>query len=401
MADPQALIFEPGSGIAGDMVLGALVDLLGDGEPVVSALRALPVDGWDLRFERVELLGLSSMRAHVHAPETETHRHLSDIESLLKGIELPGGAAARALDIFRRLAEAEGKIHGVPASQVHFHEVGALDAIVDIVGSAVALELLGVESIHTGPVSLGQGTVRCAHGLMPLPAPATLELLSGFPTVQLEIPLELTTPTGAAILAATATPLPAGFASVPLRAGYGAGTRTLPDQRPNVLRARLVRLDGPPSAVSILETNVDDLSPEIVPYVLERLFEHGALDAYVIPTIMKRGRPGVIVGAIVPKAGEREVAEILLSETGSLGVRVRHGERYLVQREMRRVVTRYGSAGVKLARLPDGSWRAAPEYRDCAALARDRGVPLMDVMASAREAGNRLADQLGAPDESV
>ncbi len=389
----QLLLFDPQSGIAGDMALGACVGLGADAAALRAALETLPVAGWSLELGRVRRQGIAATDARVRVPEEHAHRHLADIEAIIDAGKLPGAAAVRARAVFRRLAEAEAKVHGVAVDQIHFHEVGALDAIIDIVGVAVALELLAVDELRVSPVHLGSGTVDCAHGTMPVPAPATLELLAGFPVVYSGLAAELTTPTGAAILAACAKPVQPGWQGVPLRSAYGAGNRELPGGRPNLLRATLLHAMAPAGRVAVLEANVDDMSPEIVPFVIERLLESGALDAFVIPVVMKQGRPAMLFTVIAPAEVEAACANLLLAETTTLGVRVRHSERHLASRETRRVTTPHGSVAVKLARLPDGRWRAAPEYRDCAALARKLGVPLLEVLEAARRAGDELALQ--------
>ncbi|MAE69481.1 MAG: TIGR00299 family protein [Gemmatimonadetes bacterium] len=376
------------------MAVGALVGLGADPDALRGVLATLPVSGWSLEFVETRVQGIAATDARVHAPEESVYRHVSDIEEIIADADLPGAAAERAGAIFRKLAEAEAKVHGVGVEEIHFHEVGALDAIVDIVGVAVCLELLAVNEVRVTPIHVGTGTVECAHGIMPVPAPATLELLQGFPVVHTGLPAELTTPTGAALLATCATPVPEGWRGTPLRAAYGAGKRTLPGGRPNLLRATLVSAEPPSSAVSILEANVDDMSPELVPYVIDRLLEAGALDAFVVPIIMKHGRPASLFTVIAAAEREHDLARLLLTETTTLGVRTRRSDRHVVSREIRRVTTRHGTIGVKLARLPDGRWRAAPEYRDCAAAAREAGVPLLDVMEEARRAGEELARRI-------
>ncbi len=395
MSDTQTLLFDPVSGISGDMALGALVGLGVDPEELRGALATLPVSGWSLEFAETRVQGIAATDARVHAPEQAVHRHLADVEGMIASAELPGRAAERAGAVFRKLAEAEAKVHGVGLDEIHFHEVGALDAIVDIVGAAICLELLGVSELRVTPIHVGTGTVECAHGIMPVPAPATLELLQGFAVVHTGLRAELTTPTGAALLAACATPIPEGWRGTPMRVAYGAGKRTLPGGRPNLLRATLLRAEPLIAAVSILEANVDDMSPEVVPYVIDRLLDAGALDAFVVPIIMKRGRPAALFTVIAAADREHDLARMLLTETTTLGVRTRRSDRHVVSREIRKVTTRHGTIGVKLARQPEGRWRAAPEYRDCATAARELGVPLLDVLEEARRAGEELARRLG------
>ena len=391
MTDRQDLVIDPWSGISGDMMLGALVDLGADPEAIRASLGTLPIDGWHIEFQKRVVSGIDATDAKVRAEEAPTHRHLGDILEILSSTDLPPRVAERASGAFRVLAEAEGRVHGVSAEEVHFHEVGAVDAIVDIVGSAIALELLHVEAIRTRAISLGSGTVECAHGTMPVPVPATLELLRGFPVRQLDVAGELATPTGAAMVRAWSEPLAPGSEVVSLRVGYGAGDRQLENGRPNLLRLFLVRDSATPTSVVVLEAAVDDMTPEQVPFAIERLLEAGAVDAFVSNVLMKKGRPGWLFTAVGPGDAERRLAEVLLAETTTLGVRVRHSDRHVVARELHRIPLGDGTVAVKLSSLPGGVWRGAPEYEDCARLARETGRPVADVMAAAQSAATALA----------
>lgn len=388
--DRQILLFDPTSGISGDMSLGALAALGLDQEALRAALETLPIRGWSLDFSALRISGIEAIDARVEVPAEGHHRHLPEIERIIRAGRLPGAAAERALAVFARLAAAEAQVHGVPVEKIHFHEVGAMDAIIDIVGVSVALELLGVAAVRVTPVHVGTGTLTCEHGQMPVPAPATAILLQGFPVVHTGVSAELVTPTGAALLAALAEPVAAGWSAVPLRSGFGAGKRTLPGGRPNFLRAMLWREEVPANGIVVLEANVDDMSPEVAPYVIERLLEAGALDAFLVPIIMKGGRPASIFTVMAAPDASDKLTHILLHETTTLGVRQRWSDRHVTIREIRRVQTSWGPVGIKLAQLPDGSRRAAPEYRDCAALARERGVPLLEVLEEARAAGRKL-----------
>jgi pyridinium-3,5-bisthiocarboxylic acid mononucleotide nickel chelatase len=399
---PKAIYFDCFSGISGDMALGALLDA---GLPL-DALRAelakLNVGGWAIDAERGMRRYIAGTRARVHAPEQPTHRHLSDVRAIIVGSALALPVQERSLHIFTLLAEAEGQIHGIPAEQVHFHEVGALDAIVDIVGVVAGLALLGVEQVYASPLPLGSGWTRAAHGQLPLPAPAVLALLAGVgaPTIPDDAPIELVTPTGAALLAGLAT-----FRRPPMRVariGYGLGMRD--PERPNALRVWLgetiddrqeirdwgLEIKSSPTAnrqslISnlqspiLLETNIDDQPAEQLAYAVERLFELGALDAWLAPIQMKKGRAGTLLAALVPAELEDAAVALIMRETTTLGLRRRAVERHVCEREIVTVETPLGPVRVKRKRWRGEDLGAAPEYEDCARLARAHGLPLREV----------------------
>jgi hypothetical protein len=288
-----------------------------------------------------------------------------------------------ALAIFRRLAEAEGRVHGVPVDAVEFHEVGALDAIVDVVGTALGIVELGIDAVHVGPIPLGQGRTVSAHGALPVPPPAVVELLRGRPVRLEDGALELVTPTGAAIVAALARPEPVPELRV-AAVGYGAGDRTLTD-RPNLLRI----LVGEPAVavgaddVVVLEATIDDMSPQLYEHVLERLLAAGARDAFLVPIIMKRSRPATLLRVLAAPADRERLAGILFAETSTIGLRYTTWQRMVLPREERTVETAYGAVRVKLARAPDGTLNVAPEFEDCRRIATERGVPLKVVHQAA------------------
>jgi pyridinium-3,5-bisthiocarboxylic acid mononucleotide nickel chelatase len=374
------------SGISGDMLLGALLDAGLPLETLQAELGRLPLGGYRLAARPLTSHGVSGTRLEVLVDEAapQPERHLADILRLIDGSGLDRGVRERAAAIFRRLARAEARVHGTALEDVHFHEVGAVDSIVDVVGAAIGLRALGVERLYASSLPLGGGTVRTRHGLLPLPAPATLELLAeiGAPTRPAPAETgELVTPTGAAILAELAT-----FEQPPLRArriGYGFGAREIrvpPDGSawPNALRLWLGDpVGGGPlhDEVVLIETNLDDASPELLGYAMERLFEAGALDVYFTPIQMKKNRPGTLLGVVAPPARAHALAEVVLAETTSLGVRLRPAARLIAERDVATVETELGAVRVKLKRL-GGRTVAAPEYEDCARLARERGVPL-------------------------
>ena len=379
--------FDPVGGASGDMTLGALVDAGAPFEELRAGLGRLPVSGFTVERSRSERMGICGTHVEVKLEGgPQPHRHLHHIEKILDGAELPERVQERARATFRALAGAEAKVHGTTVEKVHFHEVGAVDAIVDVVGAALGVELLGVDEVRFGRLPLGRGFTRSAHGRIPLPAPATLELLKDQPVEMVETLGETVTPTGAALLTSLGrcAPLPAG--AVVRAVGYGVGTLEFPD-RPNVLR--LVLADSGEGVlqgeVSVLTAAIDDMSAESFGFLLERLLAAGALDAYFAPVTMKKSRPGAEVTALAPPALEEQVALELLRHSTSLGLRVRREARRELPREVLTVETEFGPVRVKVARLGDAE-RIAPEFEDCAELARRLGRPLADIFEAARRA---------------
>jgi len=382
------LVLEPVGGIAGDMFLAAALDLGVDRVRLEAALASLPVGGFRLEVTHKSDSAIHGTHVDV-IPEGE-HPHARGLPEILGIIDRSGlapraKAAARAL--FERIGRAEAKVHGIPVEEVHFHEVGAVDSIVDLCGAAVALDLLGWPRVVAAPPELGRGVVKTAHGPMPVPPPAVLELLAGKPVRPGGPPGEAVTPTGAAILAELCEvgPLPA---FVPGRVGYGLGTRTWPD-RPNLLRMTLGRLAAGPAdargedALWVLEANLDDCTGELVARAIEAALEAGALDAWAAPVTMKKGRPGVLLGALCAEGRRAAVTAALFAETTTLGLRRHRVEREILGRRIDTVETEYGPVRVKIALLGEREVGAHPEYDDCAARARERGVPVRAVMAAA------------------
>ena len=374
------------SGIAGDMALGALVDAGADGDEVVELLERLPVGGWKLEFEPVLRCGLAATRARVHAEETTVHRTAGNITAMIEEADLPERVTRRALATFNALAEVEGRLHNRPPSQVHFHEVGAIDSIVDVVGTCAALEVLGIEEVHASSVATGTGMVRSAHGLIPVPAPATVGLLAGAPTHGTDVPFELTTPTGAALLVATASswgPMPAMVVEA---SGFGAGSRDL-DGRPNVTQVVVgepVATAEPGQPVTLLEVNVDDATGETLAHAVAECLEAGAHDAWVTPIVMKKGRPAHVVSTLCDPSRVADGAAVLTAETGSLGVRGHTLERWPAARSMDEVEVGGERIGMKVT-----SGRAKVENDDAARAARRLGLPLREVVSRAEEAWRR------------
>lgn len=388
--------FDPFAGASGDMILGALLDAGLPLEVLTAALRSLPLPDWQIGVEPVYRGALGATLARVTSHEADPpHRSLAEVLEIIDAALLPGNAAEQARAIFTRLAECEARVHRTGIENVHFHEVGAADAILDICGAATALALLGIEASYCGPLPLGAGTVATAHGPLPLPAPATLELLAraGAPTVPHDGHTELLTPTGAAILTTIAR-----FERPPMRLGaigYGAGSRTRPE--PNALRVLVGELTADPAgeggteeSLVMLECNLDDMNPQLYGHLFELLFEHGALDVTCAPVLMKKGRPGQLLGVLCRPASWPTLTALLLSETTTLGVRRHAVQRHAAQRAMRQVQTEFGPIPVKL-RIVDGRVTGAtPEYEACRAVARGRGVALVTVVAAAQAEASPL-----------
>ncbi|MCK5327293.1 MAG: nickel pincer cofactor biosynthesis protein LarC, partial [Candidatus Latescibacteria bacterium] len=327
---------------------------------------------------------ITGTQVHVVTEHEHAHRHLSDIVTILDESALSETAKEQSKQIFRRLAEAEAKVHGSTPEQVHFHEVGALDAIVDIVGAVVGAELLGVQEIYASTLRLGTGITKSMHGKIPVPAPATVELLRGVPVQHTDIRAELVTPTGAAIL----TTLAKGFGQAPLfrteQIGYGAGTRELEDT-PNLLRVQIgdTREDLEQDHSVLIETNVDDMTPEITGYVMDKLLSEGAKDVYVTPVMMKKGRPGMLLSVLTDPASATRISDVLFRETTTLGVRLSEVDRLKVHRCERTVDTAFGPVRIKVGCF-GGREQAMPEFDDCARIAKERGVPILEVYRAAQ-----------------
>ena len=362
------------------MLVGALAGAGADRQALVSALDSLGTSA-KLRFEEVKRCGIAATKFHVDTAETRSHRHLPHILKMIDAAAaLPDRTKQNAAAVFRRLGEAEAAVHQVPIEKVHFHEVGAADSIIDIVGACLALELLGVDTLVCSPLNLGSGTVQTEHGLLPVPAPATAALLCGKPVYARGPAMELTTPTGAAVVATLAKdfgPMP------PMRissGGYGAGSRDFPDQ-PNVLRALLGEASGAEeaTAITVIEANIDDLSPQILGYAMERLLDAGALDVTLQPLEMKKSRPGTLLRVLAKPEDRDRLAGIVFAETSTLGLRMYAAERRVQSRRWVEVTTSHGTVRIKVA--GDGAY--APEFEDCRRLAIATGTPLKQIIAEA------------------
>jgi uncharacterized protein (TIGR00299 family) protein len=336
---------------------------------------------------RVERHGFDALQLRVTAHDTKKHRHYPEIVRMLEGGRLPERVLRRASATFELLGRAEAAAHGVPIEKVHFHEVGAIDAIVDIVGTAWALELLDVERCYASAIPQGRGFVRAAHGVLPVPAPATMRILEGVPVTMTEIEAELTTPTGAALLKSLCDTIGEPVGIRPRRIGVATGTRDLAE-RPNVIRAIL----GDPLAsegsgsVEVLETTIDDMNPQLYGHLTESLFESGAVEVFLTPVQMKKGRPGVLVTALCDPRRSEAVLSRLFAESTTIGVRVRREGRVELRRTITEVETPIGRVRVKSAMLPTGEERRVPEYDDLKRLAKETGRPLIEVMDEVRAA---------------
>jgi hypothetical protein len=371
--------FDAFSGIAGDMTVAALIDAGAAFEPLAGALDSLGM-GATFRIEKVDRGGIAATRFLVEGGEQRAHRHLPHILRMIGAGALPDKVKENAAAIFRKLGEAEARVHGVPVEKIHFHEVGAVDSIADIAGAAMGLFLLGVDQVHASPVNVGGGTIATEHGLLPVPAPATVALLEGRPVFSRGPQTELTTPTGAAILATLAVsfgPLP------PMRisgTGFGAGSKEFKEQA-NVLRAILGEASGAAEAtsVAVIEANIDDSTPETLGYAMERLLEAGALDVTLTPVHMKKNRPGVILCVLARPEDRERLAALVFAETSTFGLRIHVAERRVEARSVVEVETRYGKLRVKVS----ASGAFAPEYEDCRKLARETGAPLREIITEA------------------
>jgi uncharacterized protein (TIGR00299 family) protein len=381
----RALLLEPVGGIAGDMFLAAALDLGVSLAALEAPLRTLGVTGWTFAVTRAERHAIVGTHVDVVLDATLEHPHrgYTDIAALISASGLSAGAKANALKVFRLIGEAEAKIHGTTLDAIHFHEVGAVDSIVDICGAAVALELLGDPRVFCTPPPLGSGTTRIAHGVVPVPVPATLELLRDVP-VRFEGVGELTTPTGAALVKAFATVGAPPELTIE-RIGYGVGTKDFRD-RANVLRASLGRTTAQASSLTVLECNLDDCSPQVLGALVETLLTRGALDAWVAPVVMKKGRPGHLVGVLAAAEVKDALVTTLLEETTTLGVRETLVTRTALERRWQTVATPWGEVRVKLGLRGERVLNATPEFEDCRAVAQRVGVPLKEVQAAAAAA---------------
>ena len=387
----KTLYFDCFAGASGDMILGAMIAAGVEPEAFKAQLSLLDVQGYAVDFETVDRSGISATYARVQTAHEHAHRHLSDILKIIYDSHLSDGVKNRAAKIFSRLAEAEAHVHNQPVEKVHFHEVGALDAIIDVVGAAICFELLRIERFVSSPLHVGSGTVDMDHGRFPVPPPAVAELLKGAPFYSTDIVGELVTPTGAAII----TTVCANYGAIPQmkleQTGYGAGTREY-EKFPNTLRVLIGEDQVSESAAPaderlwMIETNMDDISPQILGHVMERAFELGALDCYFTSVQMKKNRPGVLLSILCRAEQRAALNELLFAETTTLGLRAYEVERRALERRIVTVQTQYGPIDVKVAQLNGHIVRGMPEFEQCRQAARDADVPLRLVEEAARHA---------------
>ena len=389
----KIVYFDCPSGASGDMILGALVDSGVALEALRSELRKLPLGGWELAAREVKKGAFRATKVDVEIDHHAHHqeRSLGDILAILEGSSLAPAIREKAARIFTRLADAEARAHGTTRDAVPFHDVGAVDAIVDVTGGVIALGLLGAEAVHVSALPLGGGFVDGPHGKIPVPGPGTAELLRGFPVVDTGVRAELVTPTGAAILttlAASAGRMPALTVEA---IGYGAGTLDLPGT-PNVLRCFVgeTAAGGGDETVLQVETTIDDMSPQLYEPLVERLFEAGALDVFLAPVIMKRGRPGVVVSALCPHDRLDELSRTLFEESPTIGVRWSEWRRARLAREIVTLPTAYGAIPFKISRLGGRVVTVTPEFAEVARIAREKSLPVREVLDQARADGRRL-----------
>jgi len=389
----KTLYFDCFAGASGDMILGALVSAGVEPRALIAQLELLGVSGWQVNFEQVDRSGISATYARVDTAHEHAHRHLSDILKIIYDSRLSDGVKERAARIFSLLAEAEARVHDQPIERIHFHEVGALDAIIDVCGAAIGFELLGIEQFLCSPLRVGTGMTEMAHGRFPIPPPAVAELLKGKPIYAGDIAGEFVTPTGAAIISAVCQ----SFGPVPPMkieaTGYGAGTRDH-DKFPNALRIFVGESEDAgklaDETLLMIETNIDDLSPQVVGYVMDRAFELGALDCYLTHTQMKKNRPGLLLSVLCRLDEREKFLQIIFAETTTIGARSYQVLRRALARETVRVETQFGPIDVKVAYLNDsannGAVNAMPEFEQCRTAARTANVPLREVQEAARAA---------------
>ena len=379
--------FDCFSGISGDMTLGALVDAGLDPGHLRTELERLRVPGWQLTAEKVWKNGMAATHVKVHVEDHQKHRSLTDILGILRDSQLAQSVRDWSMQMFQKLGAAEAQVHDVPLDKIHFHEVGAVDAIIDIVGTCVGFAALGIDKFACSPLNVGGGTAKMAHGILPVPAPATAALLQGKPTYSNGVQRELVTPTGAAIVATLCDSFgpqpPMTVASI----GYGAGTADLEGQ-PNVLRIMVGEaaekvVPGYDEEIAVIEANLDDMNPQIYGYVLEKALAAGALDVYTTPVQMKKNRPGTLLTILCNPQDTNTLMSLIFAETTTFGVRTYRAQRRTLPRESVSVSTPYGDVRIKLSRVNGRILHVAPEYDDCRKLAAERNVPLQRVIAEA------------------
>jgi uncharacterized protein (TIGR00299 family) protein len=382
--------FDCFSGISGDMILGALVSAGVSIESLSIELQKLHITGFELESRSVTKHGIAGTKVDVVIEKERQFKHVSEIQELIEKSKLNTQVKQTSINVFQRLADAEAKVHGVTSTQVHFHEVGAIDAIVDVVGSVIGLNLLGIQEIYASKLNLGTGFVKTQHGMMPVPAPATMELVKGFPVYNREIARELVTPTGAAIITTIAT----RFGQMPVMEiqdiGYGAGDQDI-SEIPNLLRVSIgemkeIKID---EDITVVETNIDDMNPQIYGYLMDKLFAAGALDVYYTPIQMKKDRPGILLTILTNPANVDKISELIFTETTTFGIRIFQMQRQTLDRELITVQTKYGPIRVKVGKRNGKIVSSSPEYQDCMLAAEIYHSPFKEVYQEALQQNQR------------
>ena len=388
--------FDCFSGASGDMILGALMDAGLPLEKLKGELAKLKLTHYDLKLEKIAKKGIAGSQAIVIVEEDHHHhhhRHLADIRTIIENSDLEDVIKKKSIGIFTRLAEAEAKVHKTSVDHIHFHEVGAMDAIIDVVGSVAGLTALGIEKIVCSPLHVGAGTVECAHGTLPVPAPATTELVRGKPIYSTGVVGELLTPTGAAIL----TTLSAEFGPMPAMTletvGYGAGNANI--AIPNLLRISIGESEEEikgllSERVAVMETSIDDMTPQIYDYLIERMLQMGVMDVFLVPLHMKKNRPGMLLTVLCKMEMMDQITDFIIAETTTIGLRWRIDHRLKARREIRTGQTIHGDIEFKVAKIGDKTVNVSPEYEDCKRVAIKKNIPLKNVLDAARSAAEKL-----------
>ena len=374
----KILYFDCFSGISGDMIIGALIDLGFDFNFLKDELKKLNLKGYEIESKKIIKNGISSTKFNVVEKHNHEERNLKEINKIIDNSKLDNEIKNLIKKIFNKIAVAEAKVHNKPVNEIHFHEIGAIDTIIDIAGAVIGFKKLGIDRIYCSKLNVGTGFVEFSHGKFPVPAPATVEILKNVPVYNNNVEAELVTPTGAAII----TTLAYKFGEIPLvkfeKIGYGAGTKDL--EQPNVLRIFLGEMENNGDVtINVIETNIDNMNPEIYPYVVDRLIENGALDAYLTNIIMKKGRPAIKLTVLCDIENTDKLCNIIFDETTTLGVRIFSAAKKKLDREIKTIKTKYGNVRVKISKLGNEIKNIMPEYEDCVKIAKSKKIPLKKV----------------------
>jgi len=385
----KILYFDCFSGVSGNMILGAMVDAGIDIKALKKELKKLDLHGYSLKVSKVKRKGIKGTKVDVIVDKKKHlhHTHYKDIKRLIERSKLPEKIKEDSLSIFKNIAEAEAKIHRTSVDNVHFHEVGAVDSIVDVVGTSICISLLNSDITLSSPINTGKGMVKTEHGLLPVPAPATTEMLKGFPSYSSDIEFELATPTGVGIITAMAKASNAIPVMKTNAIGYGAGSKDFSDS-PNLLRIMIGEGYSPSEqdSITVIESNIDDMNPQFYDHIMNRIFDAGALDVFLTPIIMKKNRPAVKITLLSDNDNVNKLADILLKETTSFGLRMYKTERIKLEKEIKTVKTEYGSTKVKIGKKNGKIINIAPEYEDCKRIANERGISIREVYEKVKSA---------------